>query len=64
MLLIVKTNDDSTTQVEVPDFDPRELAEIVLRRNDGDVEYYVLRQIPLSAGGTTDGALDFLTAWK
>ena len=64
MLMIIKTSDGNTTKIEVPDFDPLELDEIVLRRNDGDVEYYVLRKIPLSSGATIGGALDFITAWK
>ena len=64
MLMTIRTDDGKTTNVEVCVFDPQEIDEIVLRRNDGDVEYYVLRKIPLSSGATIGGALDFITAWK
>ena len=60
MLMIIKT-DHASYRTEICDFDPRAIIEIVMQRNGcEDTEYHVLRKIPLSAGPTTAGALDFL----
>ena len=61
MLVTVKTNNGNTIQIEVPDFDPLELTEIVLHRDEKDIEYHVLRKIPLSSGPTINGT--FLLNW-